>query len=463
MRVERKQRLKKRDQKLLRQETKKYEVYDRVLRFLGIQSIFSRLPTLVVDLFLNRMRPGVEVVAAEDVADHPAIREARREIAAVIKRPVQATVLDREFSLSFEDIHRGYDSLLLAIEDFWTRFRVEKDPGVRRVFEVLDEAKAVVESRDQEWFMRVLGKILLQVIDVTERDYRFFGDIIEVRLVHARKPEGRLCDRLELRLHRAESAVISHRGRQATAYPVRRADSLFAMRQVRWNCRKHGIEGPNIDLPVMISEHAIRRLYERLPLHGHESYLNAIAFNSLEKPVFFRQDFDEYLVEVRTGELRVGYFVAKILPQAVLIKTFLFLTMTGTPEGQALRDKLGMSRSKIEEYKLDSFFTLMGADIPDDPLLFKIMEECGCSHLFGVIPRELRFGWSEKFGKRLKEELDLRESIGGFKIGQKWVRWSDATGLPDAETETETVPRTVTAASLCAAGPARARGLSSRA
>ena len=51
----------------------------------------------------------------------------------------------------------------------------------------------------------------------------------------------------------------------------------------------------------------------------------------------------------------------------IFVRTFLFLTMQGTPEAKCLREKLGLSRSDIEYYKLDHFFTLSHSDLGLDP------------------------------------------------------------------------------------------------
>ena len=51
------------------------------------------------------------------------------------------------------------------------------------------------------------------------------------------------------------------------------------------------------------------------------------------------------------------------------MKTFLFLTMQGTPEARCLRRKLGLSRADIEYFKLDNCFTLACSDLGEDPEL----------------------------------------------------------------------------------------------
>jgi hypothetical protein len=202
--------------------------------------------------------------------------------------------------------------------------------------------------------------------------------------------------------------------------------ALGGLFQVKWNRPDLGIEGPEIDLPVFVSEHAIARLHERLPFPPRfRSLLHILMVNALDAPVVFPADQGKHLVELRYGTGRAGYFVAKVFPGFVLILTFLFLTMEGTPEAKLLREKLGLHRKHIEEYHLDRFFTLTGSDLARDPLLSRVLAECGCGHLITLIEDGSEGKWLDTFGERLKQGFGLREAQGGFKVGRKWVGWSD--------------------------------------
>ncbi len=159
--------------------------------------------------------------------------------------------------------------------------------------------------------------------------------------------------------------------------------------------------------------------------------------DALADPVVFPADQGKYLVELRYGAGRAGYFVAKVFPGFVLILTFLFLTMEGTPEAKLLREKLGLHRKHIEEYHLDRFFTLIGSDIADDPLLSRVLAECGCGHLLSLIEPGSQGKWLDTFGERLKQGFGLREAQGGFKVGQKWMGWSDDNPFLDEDEQGE--------------------------
>ena len=190
--------------------------------------------------------------------------------------------------------------------------------------------------------------------------------------------------------------------------------------------------GAKEELPVFIERHAIDRLHERLPLPNHESFLHTVMVDSLEYPTLTPREPGKYLVDLCLGDHKVGYFVAQVLPDLVLIRTFLFLTMQGTPEADRLRDKLGLSRNDVERYKLDYFWTLTASNIADDPLLSRVLAECGCGHLLACPLFDLRLDWVERHGVKMKELFGIRESAGGFVVGQKWMRWSDASAMLSA-------------------------------
>jgi hypothetical protein len=423
----RKKRLKQRDEKQARWSARRVELLNRTLDCLGIRSLFDRLPGSVIDMFLDKLGPAIEVKVVGDPREDPALGRFQRAITASIRQTVWATIDGREVELAFEDLFRGHEWVIAGIRFFVSTLRDARHPRAKAVHEIMVEAEKIVDAQDPEWVQTAYHEVSDLLLDMMIQTFRIQDRILAVRLVSDWKPEGPPGLHIEVKIHDAESRVVSYRGSQWTAFPCRRPRGLSGMRQTRWNCRELGIEGPNVDLPVYISWHALKRLHERLPLYGHLGYLNVLMVDSLDRPVFIPQDVDEYLVETRMGGKRVGYFVAKVFPHLILIKTFLFLTMNGTPEGKALRSKLGLSREKIEQYKLDDFFTLVGSDIVTDPFWSKIMNECGCGHLIHYLNDDSKYRapWAERYGEQLKAEFDLREAIGGYKIGQKWVRWNE--------------------------------------
>jgi hypothetical protein len=109
-----------------------------------------------------------------------------------------------------------------------------------------------------------------------------------------------------------------------------------------------------------------------------------------------------FLVDmVVNGGKRVGYLVGSRLADRVLIKTFLLLTMQGTPESQELYRRLRLRRPDIEYLGPDDIQTLATTDLVRDPEIARIFEECGCRDLLRFVTEDswgdIRSGYANRF------------------------------------------------------------------
>ena len=91
-----------------------------------------------------------------------------------------------------------------------------------------------------------------------------------------------------------------------------------------------------------------------------------------------------FLVEFRLNGIKVGYLLGQVVGQDVLIDTFLFLTMDGTPEGTQLWKHLRLSRHDKEYLGLDDMETFAITDLRNDSELVSLLDTCGCGKLFDL-------------------------------------------------------------------------------
>jgi len=144
-------------------------------------------------------------------------------------------------------------------------------------------------------------------------------------------------------------------------------------------------------LPVYVQDHALRHLHERMDFATDKSI--GIGHNwfgwSLRNPVILPASENRYLVEFNYGRKTAGYFVAKKTEDCIVITTFLFLTMMGTPQAKKLRKRLGIGRKTIEYLQLDRLETFRNPDIRNDKELMDIFTECECDHLFEIAKYDL--------------------------------------------------------------------------
>jgi hypothetical protein len=181
---------------------------------------------------------------------------------------------------------------------------------------------------------------------------------------------------------RGERDSVSVDGRPRPAY---RCGFQSATEPFRWMtglAEEPGLGGRD-RCNVYVQQHALDQLHERVPL-ANRGLVEMCMLASLDSPEYAHQTENKALVEFRIAGKKLGYLVTTRLPDRVLVRTFLFLTMQGTPESRLLRDRLKLQRPDIDHLGLDRLETLTLTDIRDDPELVASFRSCGLGHLFDL-------------------------------------------------------------------------------
>ena len=71
-----------------------------------------------------------------------------------------------------------------------------------------------------------------------------------------------------------------------------------------------------------------------------------------------------------------------IIGDKLVIRTFLFLTNNGTPEGKKLHNLIGLQKADKEFLKIDKLSTFVNSDIKENEKLKALFCEAGCGDLF---------------------------------------------------------------------------------
>jgi hypothetical protein len=193
-------------------------------------------------------------------------------------------------------------------------------------------------------------------------------------------PRGLPVMRITLTAERPEQARVALDG--ATRAAFRCGGPGGVVEWVSWRSGDLGLPGAGRDLPVYVQHHTLRRLHERLgTAAGPRYFLEHFLWRSLSEPRVVERRGDDHWVEYRVGGRRLGYLVARLLEDKVVVLTFLFLTMQGTPEARLLFEKLRLRRADIEYNRLDRLDYFQNSDLADDPVLVELLAECGCGHL----------------------------------------------------------------------------------
>jgi hypothetical protein len=153
---------------------------------------------------------------------------------------------------------------------------------------------------------------------------------------------------------------------------------------VHWRADQIGLRGDRT-YPVHIQSHTTKRWRERLP----DVLVHPMMFQHyLAHPVIFNAKRGSGLLTYGEGDYRYGYFTFTLDDNSdvIVLTTFLFLTMEGTPEFQLLRDRLGMERKDIEYNRLDQAERYFCSDLRFDSDLTQRLSDCGLGHLLREAP-----------------------------------------------------------------------------
>lgn len=144
-----------------------------------------------------------------------------------------------------------------------------------------------------------------------------------------------------------------------------------------------GIKGvmQKFPLQVFIQQHAITRMEERLSKQFVlMCYLNVVhAMASEGIPLNGNRSF---LFPLTYNKAKLGYLKGDILGDKLVIRTFLFISNNGTPEGNKLHDMLGVDKTDKKYLNIDKLSTFINSDIKKDERLKELFCNAGCGDLF---------------------------------------------------------------------------------
>jgi hypothetical protein len=103
-----------------------------------------------------------------------------------------------------------------------------------------------------------------------------------------------------------------------------------------------------------------------------------ISFQDIK---MFCNSSHDMLIEYRIFGTKAGYFVVDVVDGIVIVKTFLFLTNNGTPEGALLWKNTGLKMLDKKYLAIDKLSTFITSDIVKNEQINKIFTDAGCESL----------------------------------------------------------------------------------
>ncbi|MEJ2881035.1 hypothetical protein [Pedobacter sp. GR22-6] len=134
---------------------------------------------------------------------------------------------------------------------------------------------------------------------------------------------------------------------------------------------------------VYIQKHALLRLQERIGLVPglmHEAVYETLR----KKEKTWHKRSDKRIVEYKIIDKKVGYLVCSFDEGVIIIRSFLFLTNTGTPEGNKLSELTSLEPMDKKYLKIDTLLGLAGYNIAHEPRLKELFTNAGCQDLLDL-------------------------------------------------------------------------------
>ncbi len=133
---------------------------------------------------------------------------------------------------------------------------------------------------------------------------------------------------------------------------------------------------------VYIQAHALFRLAERNDCVTREILMQELI-KTFENPVFtLDQQSGKILIEYKLYNVKTGYLLVSMVDNKLVIRTFLFITQTGSPEGNKLRRNARLRKDEITFLELDRLSTFMTSEMQENKHIRQYFAEAGLKPMF---------------------------------------------------------------------------------
>lgn len=183
----------------------------------------------------------------------------------------------------------------------------------------------------------------------------------------------------------AETETFETDGNNRTIYRVY-ATKTEGFTPLTITPEKLGMEGimQKFPLKVFIQMHVFERIETRLGKLFRMFHFPFIFFALLKAETIPTENKNSFLFPVTNNNTRLGYLKGDVIGDKLLIRTFLFVTNNGTPEGKKLNHLIGLQKADKKYLGIDKLSTFIQSDIKNDEKLKALFYEAGCSGLFNL-------------------------------------------------------------------------------
>jgi len=396
MKNKKREKSKKKEQKKIAQNLKnlssRIELYNKLLKIVGVDDLVAKLPNHIRQYIYSVAWPKINI-DADQIKDHPDLSV----ILDNVKYRYENTFVDiNQNKLPISEIY-GFLGIIDSLKTIFhnSSALVKKiTPQKHYIPKVEVSEKTEIECKNTVEISKKILNELNKIWDEIKEDYIEQVAICASKEIIAYYSFDKigLYPILELKKTEANKTFLSIRINKTN--PVEEFLSIEEKNRKIYRCYRHDYFGISdcvlsvdtienkIPLPVYIQDHAINRLVERIGINPLGYIFDCVA-RSLDEPKVSGKDGQSYLIDFNYFSNKLGYLVVSIHKNIAVIRTFKFITMTGTPEFYKLKRQLKGSREEFEYWGLDSL-SIIGSDLFKDEKIREIFIKCDLGHLLKI-------------------------------------------------------------------------------
>lgn len=370
-------------------DVKRKELYKFLLEVFDLKDDFLRLPFDIKQSFYEFTWPKIRI---ESDGVHPAIKEVEEIITQNLsnnfieindnKIPIDKFYAVIGMYSFFKSYHSG---VILTLRETKLERKIKEN---QNILSVLTSIVQKIEKIMEGSITTYLDKICLVASQEVFKYLSINEPGIYPEFILKNTEGKKKYPTIKIHSYEPKEETLKLDGQIRTGYKC----FGFSAGKIKDTVWKENIIGNDKPAKVYIQEHAINRLLERCGVGPHKGYVFDSILRSLEDPVVCGTDGPSHLIEYKYYTIRMGYFLASLEKDCVIVRTFKFITMVGTPEFYMLRRALKGTKEDFEYLGIDSIEVLLNSDIYKDEKLMGIFQRCGLSDI-------LKFGKGINFQK----------------------------------------------------------------
>ena len=320
---------------------------------------FTRLSRKIQNSILRSRKPSPKVILAEDSEEDLDLTSFKAEMKEWFHAPL-FQLTNWPFMISLNDYFRNVIPLLQFYDEIKRVYSNRTDQPL-----FLDAAAPFFDD-GAEMFAKMTEVVESVCRSFCYRAMQYDRRIVTWGMSHGAPDSPKRPLILSFRVTKPKVKYVKVDGRRRKSYQL---GVPQCGHEILW----HALETSVLDLPsgervpVYVQSHAMDRLRSRLQPNSETDYSFYVIHDSLARPKVVQKKSEVSWLEAKsdTGG-RVGYFLVEAVDGVALVKTFIFLTMKGTPESKPLYEMLDAQRDDIEHLKLDKLETFMKPDVIED-------------------------------------------------------------------------------------------------